>query len=59
MDKHSTVVTVKEGNTIVKDGELKVFGFDVSGKVATTEGEPVGKVSFLLYGVSCITCGFF
>ncbi|XP_014218232.1 nodal modulator 1 [Copidosoma floridanum] len=50
MEKHSTVVTVKEGNTIVKDGELSVFGFDVSGRVTTTEGEPVGKVYFLLFG---------
>ncbi|KAJ8672759.1 hypothetical protein QAD02_004019 [Eretmocerus hayati] len=50
MDKHSSIVTVREGNTEVKDGELSVFGFDVSGKVTTTEGEPVGKVLFLLFG---------
>lgn len=52
MEKHSTRVVVKEGNTELKDGELSVFGFDVSGKVTTTEGDPVGKVSFLLFGVS-------
>jgi hypothetical protein len=52
MEKHSTIVTVREGNTELKDGELSVFGFDVSGRVTTTDGEPVGRVSFLLFGVS-------
>lgn len=52
MEKHTTNVLVKEGNTELKDGALSVFGFDVSGKVTTTEGDPVGKVSFLLFGVS-------
>ncbi|OXU24420.1 hypothetical protein TSAR_002763 [Trichomalopsis sarcophagae] len=50
MEKHSTTVTVREGNTELKDGELSIFGFDVSGRVTTTEGEPVGRVSFLLFG---------
>ncbi|XP_011500341.1 PREDICTED: nodal modulator 3 [Ceratosolen solmsi marchali] len=50
MDKHSTTVTVREGNTELKDGELSVFGFDVSGRVTTIDGEPVGRVSFLLFG---------
>ncbi|KAL7295888.1 hypothetical protein TKK_0010932 [Trichogramma kaykai] len=50
MEKHSTSVIVKEGNTEIKDGDLSVFGFDVGGRVTTTEGEPVGKVTFLLYG---------
>lgn len=52
MEKHSTTVTVREGNTELKDGVLSVFGFDVSGRVTTTDGDPVGRVTFLLFGVS-------
>ena len=52
MEKHTTTVKVKEGNSEVKDGDLSVLGFDVSGRVTTTDGDPVGRVSFLLYGVS-------
>ena len=51
MEKHSTNVVVREGNTNLRDGDLSVFGFDVSGRVTTTEGEPVGKVYFILFGL--------
>ncbi|XP_058808695.1 BOS complex subunit NOMO1 [Phymastichus coffea] len=49
MEKHSTIVTVREGNTELKDGELSVFGFDVNGLVTTTDKEPVANVTLLLY----------
>lgn len=51
MEKHSTQVLVQAGNTLVKDGDLSVFGFDVSGRVTTTDGDPVGKAILLLTGV--------
>lgn len=54
MERHSTIVTVREGNTELKDGELSVFGFDVSGIVTTTDGEPVANVTLLLYTVSTL-----
>nr|XP_003706916.1 PREDICTED: nodal modulator 3 isoform X2 [Megachile rotundata] len=50
MFKTDTVkVTVQEGNMELPDGSLVIFGYDVSGKVASEE-EAVSGVSFLLFG---------
>ncbi|CAL7942843.1 unnamed protein product [Xylocopa violacea] len=50
MLKTDTVkVTVQEGNTELSDSSLVISGYDVSGRV-TSEEEPVGGVTFVLFG---------
>ncbi|KZC07453.1 Nodal modulator 3 [Dufourea novaeangliae] len=49
MEKDTVKVTVREGNTELRDDSLVVFGYDVSGRV-TSEEEPVSGVTFILFG---------